>query len=75
VRWDPRTGRALQTVSVPAPRVTSCAFGGQRYETLFITTARSGLEPAQLEAWPLSGGLFAIEPGVGGLPSHRFKED
>ncbi|WP_329486402.1 SMP-30/gluconolactonase/LRE family protein [Kitasatospora sp. NBC_01246] len=53
-------GRLLDTVEVPAPRTTSCAFGGPGLDTLFVTTARSGEHP-------LSGRLFELAvPGVRG---------
>jgi sugar lactone lactonase YvrE len=62
-------------VSVPAPRVTSCAFGGPELRTLFVTTARTGLDDRQLAAWPLSGSLFGVETGVPGMPAHRFGKE
>ncbi|MFE2723820.1 SMP-30/gluconolactonase/LRE family protein [Kitasatospora sp. NPDC059327] len=53
-------GRLVDTVEVPVPRSTSCAFGGPELDTLYITTARS-------EQLPLSGALFAVTvPGVRG---------
>jgi sugar lactone lactonase YvrE len=70
--WDPNTGRMIRKVEVPAPHVSSCAFGGDDLRTLFITTARSGLTEAQLAQYPLSGGLFAAQPGVLGLPPYYF---
>jgi len=71
-RWDPNQGRLLETVRLPVDRVTSCAFGGPDYETLFITTAWHGLDDAQRAAQPHAGSIFAIEPSTGGLPSYRF---
>jgi L-arabinonolactonase len=48
------------------------AFGGPDLSTLFITTIGGGgsheVDPSQ----PDAGGLFAIEPGVGGLAEPRF---
>jgi sugar lactone lactonase YvrE len=70
--WDPATGRMIRKVEVPAPHVSSCAFGGGDLRTLFITTARSGLTEAQLAQYPLSGGLFAADTGARGLPPHHF---
>ncbi|MEO1584671.1 MAG: SMP-30/gluconolactonase/LRE family protein [Planctomycetota bacterium] len=67
---DPRTGSITGTIRVDAPHVTSCAFGGPDLTTLFITTARVGLSPSQLETHPRSGDLFAaIVPGAQGLPT------
>ena len=72
-RFDPRTGKLLQKIEVPAPNVSSCAFGGKNLDTLYITTARGELSKAQLEAYPLSGGLFSAKPGVKGMPAEFFR--
>lgn len=72
-RWDPRTGAQLARIAVPAPRVTSCTFGDADSGTLYITTARNGLSPAQLAAFPDSGGIFACRPGVSGPPAVAFR--
>jgi sugar lactone lactonase YvrE len=69
---EPRTGRRVAKISVPAQRVTACAFGGPRLDQLYITTARTGLDEAQLARQPHAGGLFCVEAGVGGLPAGEF---
>jgi sugar lactone lactonase YvrE len=71
-RFDPQTGELLQKIEVPAPNVSSCAFGGKDLDTLYITTARGELSEAQLAAYPLSGGLFSVNPGVKGVPARFF---
>lgn len=71
-RWDPRRARHLATIRLPAPHTTSCAFGGPQLDTLYITTARRGLDDAQQRAFPESGGVFACRPGVAGLPANAF---
>jgi sugar lactone lactonase YvrE len=65
-------GRLDRVIEVPAPRVTSCGFGGSDLATLYITTARVGLTPDQLERFPLSGSVFAIDAGARGRPRHPF---
>lgn len=57
---------------VPVPRPTSCTFGGDRLEMLFVTSARIGLDAAALTRAPLSGGVFSCHPGVVGLPEPMF---
>jgi sugar lactone lactonase YvrE len=57
---------------LPVSRPTSCSFGGDRLDRLYITTARQGLDAAALAAEPLAGALLAIEPGVRGLPEPAF---
>jgi len=73
VRYDPITGKMLQKVEVPAPNTSSCAFGGENLDILYITTARIKLTPDQLKEYPNSGGLFAIKPGMRGLPTNFYK--
>ncbi len=63
VRVDPAEMRMLGAVQVPASKVTSCTFGGPDLDTLYITTARAGLGPAELAAQPHAGGLFVFRPG------------
>ncbi|MBF9143593.1 SMP-30/gluconolactonase/LRE family protein [Hymenobacter properus] len=71
-RYDPETGALLQTIHVPAPNTSSCAFGGPELKTLFITTGRGGLTAQQQREFPLSGNLFAVEPGMAGVPAYFF---
>ncbi len=70
-RYTP-DGRLDAKVSVPAPQVTSCGFGGPGLETLFITTARTRLSRSRLNDQPLSGSLFAVRPGVAGFARRAF---
>jgi sugar lactone lactonase YvrE len=72
-KFNPRTGELLQKIKVPAPNVSSCAFGGENLETLYITTARQGMNDDQLKQFPLSGGLFSAKPGVHGVPAEFYK--
>ena len=71
-RWDPNTGKLLDTIKVPAEQVSSCAFGGQDLDILYITTARTGVTGARLESQPLAGGLFCVKPGAKGVPAFSF---
>jgi len=72
-RWNPVSGEVLAEVQVPADQVTSVAFGGEGLDTLYITTARYNLTPEKLVGQPHAGGLFAVEPGVTGLPTNVFR--
>jgi sugar lactone lactonase YvrE len=66
-------GKADRIVELPASQVTSCTLGGPDLRTLYITTARQKLAPAELDSQPHAGGLFAVRVDVGGLPEPRFK--
>lgn len=72
-RWNPENGKVLQVISVDAPHVTSCCFGGKDFNMLYITTARSGLGEEELKTSPLSGGLFCVTTKVAGKAVHLFK--
>lgn len=65
-------GRASLVVELPVSNATKCAFGGERLDRLFVTTARKGLDPAALAREPLAGGLFEIEVDCRGSPTDRF---
>ncbi len=71
-RYAPN-GDLLEVVGIPAFNVASCAFGGDDWQDLYITTARFGLTARQLSAWPLSGSVFRMRPGVRGLPADAFR--
>ena len=68
VRYSP-DGNISEIVAAPVLRPTSCMFGGPELETLYVTSARAGLDADQLSTSP-AGSVLAIEPGVRGLPEH-----
>lgn len=57
---------------IPAPNVTSVAFGGADLSTLFVGTARENLTEQQLAEHPLSGSIFTLDVDTHGLPAHAF---
>ncbi len=72
-RWNPETGEKIKSFSLPVGRVTSCCFGGEKYQDLYITSARTGLSDDQLKEQPLAGSLFVIKNiGFTGLPFFEF---
>jgi sugar lactone lactonase YvrE len=66
-------GRLDRFVPLPVSRPTSCVFGGSKLDRLYVTSARIGLDAATLAKEPLAGAVFAIDPGVRGLPSRRWR--
>jgi sugar lactone lactonase YvrE len=72
VRIDPATGTSDFSVDVAATNVTSCAFGGEKLDELYITTARIGLSEAELVREPLAGSLFRVKLPFRGMPAPRF---
>jgi sugar lactone lactonase YvrE len=71
-RWDPSNGKLLQTINIPCPYITSCAFGGNDYNTLFITTAKMGMSKHDLIKYPLSGSIFIAKTSVAGFTIYPF---
>jgi len=65
-------GTRDRVIPMPVSQVTSCTFGGDRLDRMFVTSARIGLSDAQLAKEPLAGGLFEVDPGVTGLPTGQF---
>jgi sugar lactone lactonase YvrE len=74
-RWNPYTGKLLQTIQLPVARVTSCTFGGKELNSLYITTANTGLSGDERKKQPLAGCVFVIENiGCKGVPTSLFKD-
>ena len=65
-------GGVDRVIELPVDRPTACCFGGDDLDTLFVTSARINMDPAALQRSPLSGSVFAIRPGVRGLPEPIF---
>lgn len=65
-------GRVTDIVDLPVDQPTSCTFGGDAGDILYITTARLGLTDEQLTASPLAGSVLACRPGYRGHPAHSF---
>jgi len=70
--WNPKTGEMIERVEVPAVNISSVCFGGENLDTLFITSARTGLTDDELEKYPLSGSVFVHFPKVLGVKSKFF---
>ena len=67
VRYAP-DGRIDRTIELPCRQPSSCAFGGPDRRTLYVTSARIGLEtPGDFD-----GALFAVPVEVAGLPMTPF---
>ncbi len=71
VRYSPE-GAELETIELPAPNITSVAFGGRGLSTLFVASARENLTEEQLLRHPLSGAVFAVDTSVHGRRPRSF---
>jgi len=72
VRYDPK-GAIERIIELPVSRGTSCMFGGENLDVLYVTTMRGALTEEQLEEEPLAGSLLALKPGVKGIAETPFR--
>ncbi len=71
VCFDPRTKQIIDQVEIPVSTTTSCAFGGENMDTLFVTTATWGNDVPQ---FPDRGSLFKVESmNVRGRKANLFQ--
>ncbi|MFB8189014.1 SMP-30/gluconolactonase/LRE family protein [Microbacterium sp. NPDC055988] len=63
------SGALVQTIDLPVPQVSACTFGGDDLGTLYITTSAQGLP---VDHGTEAGSMFAVRPGVRGLPVALF---
>jgi len=60
IHIDPTTGRKVKSIPFPTANITSAAFGGENLDTLFVTSATSGLSQIDLAGQPAAGSLFQV---------------
>lgn len=65
-------GSVERILPLAARQPTRPAFGGAALDTLYVTSARDGLDATALASEPLAGALFAAQVGRHGLPEPRF---
>jgi sugar lactone lactonase YvrE len=67
VRFAPN-GKVDRVIELPVTQPSSCTFGGQNLEILYVTSARTGLTNPN----SFDGALLALEVGVRGFSSPEF---
>jgi sugar lactone lactonase YvrE len=72
--WNPVNGTLLEKINIPAKNVTACVFGGIEQNELYVTSARKGLDAADIQAFPATGGLFRIRTNIIGLPTFVYDD-
>ncbi|MCV2359764.1 SMP-30/gluconolactonase/LRE family protein [Paucibacter sp. TC2R-5] len=70
LRYTP-AGRLDRRIELPVAKPTMCAFGGADMATLLITSMRPAGAGVQAT---LAGALFALRPGVTGLPETPYAD-
>jgi sugar lactone lactonase YvrE len=72
-RYDP-TGKVEREIHLPVAYPTSCAFGGEHLDALYITSAWTALSMKQRKKQPYAGDLFRVNTGSKGLERPKFVE-
>ncbi len=65
-------GRVVAEYPLPCMCPTMCAFGGPDLKTLFVTSASKERPADELARLPQSGGIFALQVDVPGMPEPVF---
>jgi sugar lactone lactonase YvrE len=71
-RWSP-DGRLDRSIPLPCSNPTAPGFGGADLKTIYVTSLRHDLPADVLAAKPLSGGIFAVQVDVPGVPISRYR--
>jgi sugar lactone lactonase YvrE len=67
-------GRLDKVVTLPMSQPTSCAFGGEALDFLYVTSASQGMAPDALAREPYAGAIIAISVGVRGIVEPTFPD-
>ena len=64
--------KLIHLINMPALNITNCAFGGQKNDEIFITTAKKGMKKAELQKFKYSGCLFSVKTNTKGILQKKF---
>jgi sugar lactone lactonase YvrE len=65
-------GQLLRSLPVPVAKPSMCAFGGPQLDVLYVASILPGSVDAAAPG--LNGAVFALDPGVRGLPEPVFSQ-
>ncbi len=65
-------GIKIDSIQMPVSCITSCVFGGENLDILFITTSSHKLNDQQKKNEPLAGSLFKTKLNIGGYKTNKF---
>ena len=72
LQFDPRSGQLLERIEVASSNVTSCAFGGEDLQDLYITSARNNIEKSSNPDQPQGGGVFRYRTAARGVKAFAY---
>lgn len=67
-----KNGNLVDKISVQAPNVMHCTFGGANLDTLFIATNGTGYKHKVFKQSSMTGCILSIKVGVKGLQANTF---
>ena len=67
-----KKGKLVDKIELPTSCITSCVFGGDNFNILFITTASFKLTEEQKINEPQAGSLFKINLKIPGNKTNKF---
>ncbi len=70
-RYDP-AGKLERVIRLPVEFPTSCAFGGEALDELFVTSASSPVKKGNPAHQPFAGRVLRLDPGARGLLEPEF---
>ena len=73
IQFDSKTGKVLSRVDVPAHNITSCAFGGEDLDILYITSVTIDMTDEEKAQFPKAGSVFKVKTDVKGVKSPFFR--
>lgn len=62
----------IHRIQLPAKNITNCTFGGDNNSELFITSAKKGMNKADLKKNKYSGSLFSVKTNARGFVQKKF---
>ncbi|WP_414829367.1 SMP-30/gluconolactonase/LRE family protein [Alteromonas sp. H39] len=66
-------GERLAFVPLPASKITSMTFAGEKFDRLLVTSANIGMTAQELACHPYSGDTFILDVGVKGVATTPCK--
>ena len=67
-----KNANLIHKISLPAKNITNCTFGGENNKEVFITSARKGMNTADLQKFKYSGSLFSVKSNINGILQKKF---
>lgn len=71
IRYNPE-GSIDRVIYLPVNDVTSCVFGGENLDELYITTAAAWVPRDECQKYPAAGDLFRLKTKIQGLKEPAF---